>query len=75
MKKIGAIIKIPINMMIAKIIAIGGLKQSITVNIRKNPYNLKKNFELYISAPSNTSIPVSSGGLLIRRMTPINLII
>ena len=71
MKKTGAIMKIPINMMIAKIIAIGGIRQKIIVNMRKNPYNLKKNFELYISVSFNSSNPLSSVGLLIRRITPI----
>ena len=71
MKKIGAIKKIPMNIMIVKIIAIEGIKQKIIVNMRKNPYNLKKNFELYISVTSNCSNLVSSVGLLMRRMTPI----
>ena len=72
MKKRGAIKKIPINIMIAKIIAIGGIKQKTTVNMRRNPYNLKKNFESYIfSVTLNSSKLVSSVGLLIRRMTPI----
>lgn len=73
MKKIGAIKKIPINMMITKTIAIGGIKQNTIVNTRKNPYNLKKNFELYISVSSNSSNFVSSVGLLIRSIIPIKM--